>query len=100
MTGGDGRWIVADLQQLQPLEERLGGSFSGMLALHMLYCSVCSNSQPSYHSFLTGMDCRLRHSLEPLDVLHFWQQAGAVAAGTPWMAIFAVDLPYIWLCHR
>lgn len=84
------RCIVADLQQLHPLEETLGGHVSGVLALRMLYSSV-SNSQASYHSFLTGMDRCLRHSLEPLDVLYFWKQAGAIGAGIPWMAVFAVD---------
>ncbi|KAL3156272.1 hypothetical protein ABBQ32_012545 [Trebouxia sp. C0010 RCD-2024] len=81
----------SDLQQLHPLEENLGGNVSGVLALRMLYSSVCSNSEPTYHSFLTGMDRRLRHSLEPLDVLYFWQHAGAIGAGTAWMAVFAVD---------
>ncbi len=85
------RLIVADLQQLHPLEETLGENVSGVLALRMLYSSVSSNSQPAYHSFLTGMDRRLRHSLEPLDVLYFWQKAGAIGAGTAWMAVFAVD---------
>lgn len=80
-----------NLQQLHPLEETLGGNVSGVLALRMLYSSVCSNSQPTYHSFLTGMDRCLRHSLEPLDVLYFWHQAGAIGAGTAWMAVFAVD---------
>ncbi|DBA90365.1 TPA: hypothetical protein ACH3X1_003646 [Trebouxia sp. C0004] len=44
------------------------------------------------------MDRRLLHSLEPLDVLYFRQQAGAIGAGTAWMAaailwtaVFAVD---------
>lgn len=81
--------IVVDLQRLHPLEETLGGN--GVLALRMLYSSVSSNSQPTYHGFLTGMDPRLQQSLEPLDVLYFWQRAGAIAAGTPWMAVFAVD---------
>ena len=83
------RLVVADLQRLHSLEETLGPS--GVLALRMLYSSVSSNSQPSYHSFLTGMDRCLRHSLEPLDILYFWQQAGAIGAGTSWMAVFAVD---------
>ena len=72
------------------MEETLGGTVSGVLALRMLYASV-SDSRPSYHRFLTGMDRSLRHSLEPLDVLYFWQHAGAIGSGTPWMAVFAVD---------
>ena len=83
--------IVADLQQLHPLEEELGASVSGVLALRMLYSSVSSDSQPPYDSFLRGMDNSLRRSLQPLDVLYFWQQAGAIGAGTTWMAVFAVD---------
>ena len=91
LWSNDWRWIVVDLRQLHPVEEILGGNVSGVLALRMLYSSVCSNSQLPYHSFLTGMDRRLLHSLEPLDVLYFWQQAGAIGAGTAWMAVFAVD---------
>ncbi len=85
------RLVVADLQQLHPLEESLGPHIISVLALRMLYSSVSANSQPTYDSFLTGMDRHLRHSLEPLDVLYFWQQAGAIGAGTAWMAVFAVD---------
>ena len=37
------------------------------------------------------MDPRLRRSVEPLDVLYFWRQAGGIEEGTPWMAVFALD---------
>ena len=83
--------VVAELQLLHPLEKKLGANVSGLLALRMLYCSVSSKSHLSYHRFLTGMDRCLLHSLEPLDVLYFWQQAGAIGVGTAWMAVFAID---------
>lgn len=73
------------------MEEPLGQDASGVLALRMLYSSVYLKSGLTYNSFLTGMDRRLLHSLEPLDVLYFWQQAGEIGAGTTWMAVFAVD---------
>lgn len=73
----------------------MGANTGSVLALRMLYSSVCSNIQLSYHSFLTGMDRGLRHSLEPLDVLYFWQHAGAIGVGTTWMAVFAIDEVYM-----
>ena len=57
----------------------------------MLYSSIYLKSGLTYNSFLIGMDRRLLHSLEPLDVLYFWQQAGKIEEGTTWMAVFAVD---------
>ena len=85
-----GQDVVADLQEVHPLEEALGWHASGVLALRMLYSSVC-NSQSSYSRFLHDMDPRLRCAVEPLDVLYFWRQSGGIEEGTPWMAVFAVD---------
>lgn len=82
--------VVAELQGLHPLEEELGARVSSVLALRMLYSSAC-DSQSTYSSFLRGMDPRLRRSIEPLDVLYFWRQAGGIEEGTLWMAVFAVD---------
>lgn len=60
-----------------------------VLALRMLYSSVTSDI--NYPTFLNKMDPQLRSQIQPLDVLFFWQAAGGIAPGTPWMAIFAVD---------
>ena len=37
------------------------------------------------------MDPSVRRSIEPLDVLYFLRQAGAIVEGRQWMAVFAVD---------
>lgn len=81
-------YVCADLNGLYPLEQGLGNA--GVLALRMLYSSVCHSKNP-YGMFLTSMDPHLLRSIQPLDVLYFWQQAARVAEGTPWMAVFAVD---------
>lgn len=81
-------YFLADVHQLHPLERDLG---AGMLALRMLYSSLC-NSRRSYSTFLNSMNPCLLKSIRPLDVLYFWRQAAGIPEGTPWMAVFAVDV--------
>lgn len=83
--------LLQSSNQLHPLEEALGVHSSSVLALRMLYSSLSRSSDRYYNSFLYDMDPRFRRSIQPLDVLYFWRQAGGIEEGTPWMAIFAVD---------
>lgn len=69
----------------------MGQTHEAILAWRMLYSSVAKDNWPLYSDFLEGMDPRLRQSLKPMDVLHFWKRVGGFAADEPWMVVFAVD---------
>jgi len=64
-----------------------------ILALRMLFSSVCKGSQwsESYDLFMHQLEPRLLASLQPLHVLQFWQRAANIQHGKHWLAVFAID---------
>ncbi|KAK9817896.1 hypothetical protein WJX72_003924 [[Myrmecia] bisecta] len=81
-----------DLARLHYLEESLGSANPTILALRMLYSSVCQlGPWEDYGEFLEDMQPQLRASLRPMHVLHFWQAAAGVGDAEHWLAAFTVD---------
>ncbi|KAK9806221.1 hypothetical protein WJX72_005830 [[Myrmecia] bisecta] len=81
-----------DLARLHHLEVPLGSDNPTILALRMLYSSVCQlGPWEDYGRFLMAMRPQLRESLQPLDVLHFWQAAAGVGDAEHWLAAFTLD---------
>lgn len=82
----------ADLEHLHNLEAPLGIDNPTILALRMLYSSVCRHGPwADYGQFLMAMRPQLRASLQPLDVLRFWQAAAGVGDAEHWLAAFVLD---------
>ena len=87
----DIRWH-AGLARLHHLEESLGSASPTILALRMLYSSVCQLGHwEDYGEFLEDMQPRLRASLRPMHVLHFWQAAAGMGGAEHWLAAFTLD---------
>ncbi|KAK9809263.1 hypothetical protein WJX72_012314 [[Myrmecia] bisecta] len=82
-----------DLARLHYLEESLGSANPTILALRMLYSGVCQLGpwKQDYGRFLMAMRPQLRETLQPLDVLHFWQAAAGVGDAEHWLAAFTLD---------
>ncbi|KAK9805633.1 hypothetical protein WJX72_009136 [[Myrmecia] bisecta] len=81
-----------DLARLHYLEESLGSANPTILALRMLYSSVCQlGPWEDYGEFLEDMQPQLRASLRPMHVLHFWQAAAGVGDAEHWLAAFTLD---------
>ncbi|KAK9805558.1 hypothetical protein WJX72_005013 [[Myrmecia] bisecta] len=82
-----------DLARLHYLEESLGSANPTILALRMLYSGVCQLGpwKQDYGRFLMAMRPQLRETLQPLDVLHFWQAAAGVGDEEHWLAAFTLD---------
>lgn len=76
------------MARLHDLEASLGSANPTILALRMLYSSVCRHGPwYDYGDFLAGM----RPSLQPLHVLHFWQAAAGVGDTEHWLAVLTLD---------
>ncbi|KAK9818175.1 hypothetical protein WJX72_008251 [[Myrmecia] bisecta] len=81
-----------DLARLHHLEVPLGSDNPTILALRMLYSSVCQlGPWEDYGEFLENMQPQLRASLRPMHVLHFWQAAAGVGDAEHWIAAFTLD---------